>query len=122
MTVERWAISRHEETGFYGEYASRDESIKAGLAEYGRDTFYIVKARPPAPLSSGIDAESLIEDLIEGPLEEEWFIEQAESWKPTPEQYKDLESRLKRCLDQWVEESGLEPTWFICDDIERIGD
>lgn len=117
---EKWTISLNEEFGFCGDYPSRGEAIKAGIAETNGDPFYIGKARPPAPLSQGIDSEGIITEIIEGPLEEDWFIEIAEDWQPTPEQYKDLDSRLKAVADQWIKDHNLEPDWFLCNDIERI--
>jgi hypothetical protein len=114
-----WVISVSEEEGYYGDYPTREEAIAAGFQEFGEPPFYVGKSRPPAPLSSGIDAEQIIDYAIECPLEEDWCLEFAH-FEPTDEQVAELTQQLRVVVDAWVKRHGLEPKWFVVDNIERI--
>ena len=80
------------------------------------------KCRPPRPISQGIFGDALVETAIDT-LEDDYFLDGVavtDDWKPTPEQYKDLEKRLAPVIDAWVSDHGLTPTWFVVDNIQRI--
>jgi hypothetical protein len=112
-----WHISTSEEGHYYGEYPTREDAIKGGIAE-GYATFWVGESRPPLPLSEGVYADAVIESALDS-LEEDWLLDQFD-WEASPEQVEALQVGLRKVVDGWVKEQGLEPTWFVVDKPERI--
>jgi hypothetical protein len=117
-----WHISNSEEGYYYGDYSSREDAIASGHEEFSGDDFWIGEACPPKPLSHGVFASEIIERATEclGQDDETW-----EEFNPAKEQLTELQSRIRGVIDEWVEASGLAPTWFLiqnADGIEGIGD
>ena len=112
-----WHIATGKESPYYGEFATREDAIAGGIAE-GYTSFWVGQSRPPLPLSEGVYADVVIESALES-LEDEWLIE-AFKWEPTHEQVEALQVELRKIVDQWVKDQGLEPTWVVSDQGELI--
>lgn len=112
-----WHISTIENDEFFGEYSTREDAIKGGIAE-GCTTFWVGESRPPLPLSEGVYGDAVIESALES-LEDEWLIDGHE-WKAKPEQLKTLQEELRLVMDRWMDQYKLHPTWFVMDKVELI--
>jgi len=117
-STEQWCISADEGSGYYGDYPTKDAAIAAGRIEFDGDPFWVGKARPPKPLSNGVYADWVLESAQED-LDDEWFVEW-NSFEPSEEQVADLQQRLRAVVDEWFANHGLQPGWFLVDDIERV--
>jgi hypothetical protein len=112
-----WHISTTEDGHYYGEYATREDAILEGIAaDY--EKFWVGESRPPLPLSEGVYADAVIESALES-LDDEWLLDDFD-WTATTPQVEILQSRLRKVVDDWVKEQGLEPTWFVVDKVELI--
>ena len=122
MTTEKWAIAPSDDKVFYGEYDNREAAIKAGVIEFSGKPFCVGELRQPAPLSKGVDAHYMVEQAVEATEEDYCLgIPVTDGWpNATPEQYKDLQTRIGAVLDAWVKDHGLTPQWFVVGNIQRI--
>ena len=112
-----WHIATGKKSPYYGEFDTREDAIAGGIAE-GYTSFWVGQSRPPLPLSEGVYADAVIESALES-LEDEWLLDDFE-WEPSHEQVEALQVELRKVVDQWVKEQGLEPTWVVSDQGELI--
>jgi hypothetical protein len=114
---EVWAFAEFEEGPYYSLFQDKPSAIAQGLRDYPNGC-YVGRVVDPRPLSQGLYADDLIEELQEN-LEEDWLVEGA-SFYPTTEQVKELEVMLRATLNAWFKIHNLEPKWFVVDQIEAI--
>ena len=110
-----------------GEFPTREAALAAGRAYLailarrgesgdGLHTVWTCRLRRPCPVDV-IQGEDAIEQILST---EDFEIEQAEGWPDaTPEQMNDLTSALRETFEKWMERYGLEPQFWLVEDVER---
>ena len=123
-----WGISSHEDEGFQGAYASKEEAIEQGRTKFRNEpetggTFWIQAGTYPEVTKVAPDYAMLSEhvvDLIGDAAHEEWD-EAAEDFPSPPDGTQaELESELKAVVDAWMLRHLEAPCWEPAGDAEEI--
>jgi len=110
QTGSAWATSLNGEIYDYPFYASREEAIANGTAEYNGDPFWIGKTFPPENAENFFDAEDWLENVA---CQEDYSGDHAEDWDmSTKEQRAELEKEVRAVMAAWLERHKLRPTFF----------
>lgn len=99
-------------------YASREEAIAAGRALYGGKPFRIGIAVPYKPR---VDAYGFLQDIVVRTYDD--MGEVADGWLDIPydaPEVAELKERLQETFDEWLSETGHDPSFFRVTDVEQI--
>ena len=119
--MSKWVISDNGED-YECYYETKEEAIQAGLekANDGLEQFYVGEAYEPEVefVDGDVIAEHVIERIQEH-LDDEGG-EYAENFSVTDEQTGQLENLLTQTVNQWIEDNGVKPGFFLVKNVETV--
>ncbi len=112
-----YAYSHNEET-FHGSFSTEHEAIVEGFAGTNRAKIWVGEHKPPTPPEQLIDADTVIEAVIE---QDEYCGEWSETWPDASEaQMIELTAELRKTFGAWMDKHGLRPTFFTVPEAKEI--
>lgn len=113
-----WLYSKDREYFDSDEYESKEAAIKGAVKDGITKIVYVGK-REEAYIPC-VDAENIL-DYVQDRIDDE-FGEFGESWSSyiKDEDEKTLDDRLNEVFENWINEFGYKPYWYMVVDVEEI--
>jgi hypothetical protein len=94
-------------------YDTREDAIAAGLERFKGDEFDIGQVMT-LPIRAVADVEAVLDHIHENHVDEhELYAEEDDIFKQvTPEQYKDLDTKLRAAISAWITENNIKSPAF----------
>ncbi|MCC0641764.1 MULTISPECIES: hypothetical protein [unclassified Clostridioides] len=113
-----WLYSKDREYFDSDEYESKEAAIKGAVKDGITKIVYVGK-REEAYIPC-VNAENIL-DYVQDRIDDE-FGEFGESWSSyvKDEDEKTLDDRLNEVFENWINEFGYKPYWYMVVDVEEI--
>lgn len=121
----QWMVSLSEDEGFNEIFDTKEEAMKMGNEmawDLKQDYYYIgqFQTRTTEWISSFLDAENMIEQVVQSVYSEDGEISDYYLEEINNEHYNTLEKRLQLTFKNWLDEFNYCPSHGTVENIEKI--